>query len=120
MNNPELNEEHLEDANHYFILEGKEIKAVDVVAWGLWCKQHQSTRSLRRDSLGEVQISTVFLGINHSVGFPPAVFETMVFGGEYDEYIDRYCTYDDAVEGHKRVVEMVFGPLRAAVIEAKK
>jgi hypothetical protein len=37
----------------------------------------------------------------------PVLFETMVFGGEYDEYQERYHTYDEAEEGHKRICEMV-------------
>ena len=37
----------------------------------------------------------------------PVLFETMVFGGEYDDYQERYHTYDEAEEGHKRIVEMV-------------
>jgi hypothetical protein len=32
-------------------------------------------------------VSTVFLGTNHSFGFePPLLFETMIFGGRFDDY----------------------------------
>jgi hypothetical protein len=31
----------------------------------------------------------------------------MVFGGEHDEYQERYHTYDEAEEGHKIICEMV-------------
>jgi len=30
-----------------------------------------------------------------------------VFGGEHDEYQERYHTYDEAEEGHKRICDMV-------------
>lgn len=50
---------------------------------------------------GGVQVSTVFLGLDHSWGHgPPLLWETMIFGGEHDDYQDRYSTYDDAVAGH--------------------
>lgn len=49
-------------------------------------------------------ISTVFLGIDHNHvgwhGAAPILFETMVFGGDYDGYQERYFTFDDALEGH--------------------
>jgi hypothetical protein len=31
----------------------------------------------------------------------------MVFGGEHDGYQERYHTYDEAEEGHKRICDMV-------------
>lgn len=53
-------------------------------------------------------ISTVFLGLDHNFGAGnPLWFETMIFPsdswGEID--CDRYETYDEALEGHKRMVE---------------
>lgn len=36
---------------------------------------------------------------------PPLVFETMIFGGEYDECQWRYSTKLEAEQGHARVVE---------------
>ena len=36
-----------------------------------------------------------------------AIFETMIFGGEHDQWQDRYATWDQAVEGHKAAVNMV-------------
>jgi hypothetical protein len=31
----------------------------------------------------------------------------MVFGSKYDDYQERYLTYDDAILGHERICEMV-------------
>ena len=52
-------------------------------------------------------VSTVFLGIDHSFGFggPSLWFETMVFPHEND-YTERYETWEQAEEGHARIVEM--------------
>jgi hypothetical protein len=51
-------------------------------------------------------VSTVWLGINHAFfGGPPVIFETMIFGGEYDQCQMRYCTEADAVDGHERTMD---------------
>lgn len=57
-----------------------------------------------------VQVSTVFLGLNHNFSEEgdPILFETMVFNGEYDQEMERYCTYDEAVAGHKKWCDIVF------------
>ena len=58
-----------------------------------------------------VRVSTVFLALDHSfTDGPPVLWETMVFGqGDGDEYQERYTSYEDAVEGHKRACEFAFG-----------
>ena len=51
----------------------------------------------------------MFLGLDHSfadVG-PPILFETMVFGGEHDQEMERYATWDEAVAGHDIMVQKV-------------
>ena len=46
-------------------------------------------------------VSTVFLGLDHAFdGGTPLLFETMIFGGEHDEYQERYATWDEAEAGH--------------------
>ena len=56
---------------------------------------------------GDVEVSTVFLGLNHRYGEgPPLVFETLVFGGPYDGHMDRYSTWREAQAGHAAVVLM--------------
>lgn len=53
----------------------------------------------------EVHVSTVWLGLDHSFGDgPPLIFETMVFGGEYDDWTERYSTWEQAEAGHERIV----------------
>jgi hypothetical protein len=43
-----------------------------------------------RESIGEVVVSTVFLGLNHRWGEgSPILWETMVFGGKLDMEQDR-------------------------------
>ena len=63
------------------------------------------------DRVGEVTVSTVWLGIDHGFNFDdpdnyrPVIFETMIFGGEHDDAMMRYCTDEEAVKGHAEAVE---------------
>jgi hypothetical protein len=58
--------------------------------------------------IGEMYVSTVWLGLNHSfVDGPPEIFETMVFGGELDQEQWRYSTIEQARAGHEDVVTIV-------------
>jgi hypothetical protein len=51
------------------------------------------------------QISTVFLALDHNWGEgPPVLFETMIFGGPLDQFQWRYCTWEEAEEGHKKAL----------------
>ena len=60
---------------------------------------------------GDVEISTVFLGLNHAFhSGPPLIFETMVFTDVYPEInedMHRYSTWDQALAGHKEMIDMV-------------
>jgi hypothetical protein len=66
-------------------------------------------RRIAETTIGEVWISTVWLGLDHAyLGGPPLIFETMVFSGALDqEDTWRYSTREQALEGHQRVVELV-------------
>lgn len=62
-------------------------------------------------------VSTVWLGLDHNLDDgPPLIFETMVFGGPSDDEdqddrdeheTERYATYSDAEQGHRRYVALV-------------
>lgn len=59
-----------------------------------------------------VYVSTVWLGMDH--GFRPyttkLIFETMVFGGEFDQEMWRYTTEEEALDGHAQVVKALSTP----------
>ncbi len=56
--------------------------------------------------LGRVEVSTVFLVLDHSFGDdgPPVLWETMTFGGPEDLECRRYRSREDAVAGHDEEV----------------
>lgn len=91
-----------------YILEGKEpVHCDDIETWSKWY-QTANRRVASTFISDDVRVSTVFLAMDHNWhGGEKILFETMVFGGRYDDYQERYHTWDEAEEGHKRIVEMV-------------
>lgn len=90
----------------YYILENKvPVKIYDIEEWAV--KSTVESRRVDETFISDVRISTVFLGLDHSFGEgEPLLFETMIFGGEHDDYQDRYSTWDEAVAGHERAVNL--------------
>jgi len=88
-----------------YVLNGKEVvPCSDLIEWAKWIES--ADREVARDDIGDVRISTVFLGLDHSFGEgPPLLFETMVFGGPQDQKMDRYSTWEEAEEGHKKMLK---------------
>ena len=84
-------------------------EAVEVKDLMEWAKDFEtSDRRVAKDTIDDVKVSTVFLGLDHNFGGDtPILFETMIFGGEHAEYQDRYATWDEAVAGHKTAVDRV-------------
>ena len=79
-----------------------------------WARAMQNVdRQVARTEVGDVTISTVFLGLDHDfTGFgPPILFETMIFGGEHDQYQDRYSSWSEAEAGHLRAVAIAKGEI---------
>lgn len=83
---------------------------VDLVSWSRTFGDVDSRR-VDRTTVGEdVSVSTVHLGLDHNWGDgPPLIFETMVFGGEHDQWCDRYSTEEQAQQGHDAVVAWLRG-----------
>lgn len=90
----------------YILTEQKEVKrAKNIKEWSEYLQS--SNNRVANDLVGSYRVSTVFLGVDHAFGDgPPLVFETMIFPEDSykDLYCERYSTYEEAVAGHKRVV----------------
>ncbi len=99
----------------YYLLDGhKTIPCDDIYEFGRLYEGDPEKRRVARANLpGDIFVSTVFLGIDHGFSIDPeaqpVLFETMIFGfpegHELHDYQERYCTWEDAEEGHKRAVE---------------
>lgn len=80
-----------------------------------------NTRFDLKTDVGDYQISTVDLGLDHSFGIgEPLYYETMIFLKEnifkpleerkkniFEDYQERYSTEDEAKKGHKRAIDYV-------------
>ena len=90
-----------------YILVGKEIKEVhDLMEWAQWFEK-ADRQVTKTDITDKICVSTIFLGLDHSFdGGTPILFETMIFGGEHDQYQERYATWDESEKGHQRAVEL--------------
>lgn len=92
--------------NDRYILTGKEpTKCASLIEWGRWM-ENIDKRKVAHDMVGEARVSTVFLGLDHNWDEgEPILFETMVFSGKRDGEMERYSTWDEAIDGHNRIVE---------------
>lgn len=67
-----------------------------------------SYRRVAWDAVGDLGVSTVWLGLDHSFGIgPPLIFETMIFeGGPLNTECRRYGSEAAALAGHREVLEL--------------
>jgi hypothetical protein len=87
--------------------EWKPVLEPDLFKWAEWFET--TDRMVKVEKVGDCEVSTVFLGLDHAFGDGPAVLrETMVFGGALDQEQER-CSglRADAEAMHKRMVERV-------------
>jgi len=82
-------------------------------------KDFEKHRRVNRTQVGEYDVSTVFLTLDHGFNAfnTPVLFETMVFykpktviisavsSDGRDVFQCRYCTWEEAKEGHEEVVK---------------
>lgn len=90
---------------NYILDEQGNPKEVDnILEWARWFET--ADRIVAKTKVGKFDVSTVFLGIDHSFGQgPPLLYETMIFGSGMDgEYQERYPTKMKALSGHERAV----------------
>lgn len=95
----------------YYVLDGHEaVPCADVLEWGRAFGDTEKRR-VAATEIGDIHVSTVFLGLDHSFGEgPPMIFETMIFGGDHDEDQWRYSTWEEAEKGHAAAVALVEEP----------
>ncbi len=93
--------------DRYILVNGKPVEEPDLMRWGQWMKF--GDRIVSQDTIEEVKVSTVFLGLSHNFGEKgdPILWETMIFGGEHDQYMERYSSKGAALIGHNKALAMV-------------
>jgi hypothetical protein len=78
---------------------GNPIPCEDIFLWSEWMEK--ANRHVGEDILGDIRVSTIFLGLDHNYhGGKPILYETMIFGGPNDQYQQRYYTKEEALKEH--------------------
>lgn len=94
--------------NYILNEQGEPVLCDDVIVWARWLES--ADRTVAKDSVGDVDISTVFLGLDHGFvqGEDPVLWETMIFGGPLSKHKERYTSLAAAKSGHARwIVEVM-------------
>jgi len=95
----------------YYILnkDGKPVPAADVFAWARFF-ENSDQRIVKQEKIGDVVVSTVFLGIDRNFGGSgtPILWETMVFGGRLHHEMNRCSGNREQAEAmHTDMMERV-------------
>lgn len=88
----------------YYDREGRPIEMMEWVEL-----MHEDYKRVAETRVGQVYVSTVWLGLNHNWGRGrPLIYETMAFGpGSWSELLcERYSTEAEALAGHERAVAL--------------
>jgi hypothetical protein len=99
----------------YWILEGRTpVRVEDMLAQVVWLTAGgEEQRRVGLDEISGIEISTVFLGVEHGDGdgIRPNLFETMISGrsAEHGSWrrFHRYTNWDDAQRSHGTIVAFV-------------
>lgn len=94
----------------HYVLKDRVLVPATLEEWSAMFQDGEGRRVALTQFHNGFRVSTVFLGMDHRFDGrgPPIVFESMVFpyldsGHEID--MDRYCTWEEAEEGHERLVK---------------
>ncbi|EOV8094091.1 hypothetical protein ACOKWN_003863 [Vibrio parahaemolyticus] len=89
-----------------------------------WAFGDRPTKPIQQEDVFGTWVSTIFLGLDHGFNwypdvvtvYRPVLFETCLFGGlDYSDVVRRYECYDDAIKGHREVVDEVIEQSRELV-----
>ncbi len=93
--------------SRYILKFDKPVHVSNVNDWATWFETAE--RSVARDVVNGILISTVFLGIDHRVEKPglPLLWETMAFSqDEQADECQRYTSREEALLGHMEFVQL--------------
>lgn len=99
--------------DHYYLDDNRKAVPCSFEEWlSRGTMDEESKRVAASGEKEKVWVSTVFLGLDHKFGDgPPMLFETMIFGGEHDQYQERCSTWEEAEAMHKQACELAGVPL---------
>lgn len=100
---PELSQQ-----NDWQVFYDRDGNQITFAHWMWLVTFHSDYKVVRQDKVGDMLVSTVWLGLDHglfNVGAPPVIFETAFFtegprGEDLQTVTKRYHTEEEAVAGH--------------------
>jgi hypothetical protein len=99
------------DSGYSTLDENNNVIPCNLREWGqlYQTKEGQKKRQVAVDEIDGYQVSTVFLGLDHSFGSGnPLWFETMIFGeGNGDQYQMRSTTWKEAEQMHNDAIQWI-------------
>lgn len=94
------------------LVDKKVVPVDDLFEWDKWFEA-KNNRIVEQTHKDDVIVSTVFLAMDHGWDGNPKWFETMIFDkNREDEYQTRCETWDEALEMHKKALEVAFGDVQ--------
>lgn len=100
----------------YILVDKEPVSCPNLEQWARWMEVGENRR-VAITKIKNITISTVFLALDHNFqqffnedgkpGQVPILFETMIFGGHFNDACDRYSTFAAAESGHKYWVQKV-------------
>jgi len=93
-----------------YILNGRiPVPEPDVLKWAQWFEKSIKQRRVALTEKGHTRVSTVFLGVDHSMfGDPPLLFETMAFNRDKEMMTQRCSTWEQAEVQHILVCKKIW------------
>lgn len=103
---PRASNRGLKSMIRYYKLSGKTpLLCESQKEWVEWFTT--ANRVVDFDKIGDVHVSTVFIGFGWKYVINPLLFETMIFGGKRDGYRVLSRTWEDAEREHVIAVTLV-------------
>jgi hypothetical protein len=88
--------------------QGEAVPEPNVKKWAEWFEHSGVLRQVALTEVGQLQVSTIFLGFNPNIFSKPALlWETMIFGGKYDHMSAKYTSKESALAGHEAVCKQL-------------
>lgn len=91
----------------YALNEDRTLRPCTIAEWAQNFESEKGGTPVKVDNVGRVRISTVFFGVDTAMAGPPAVFETMIFGGAHDRWQTKSSSWAEAEQTHAAALAMV-------------
>lgn len=96
--------------SRHYLERGGQAVPVTLLEWAEWFEHRKPGESwqIAKDEFDGWTVSTVFIGLDHSMGEgPPLIYETLANGPNENEHGNRYSTRQQAIAGHAEIIAAI-------------